>query len=100
LRSFWIYENTEVSPAPRTVDITDFTKFLIGFKGSGLTWEVGNFNGDNDVDITDFVLFLGPLTSTGGGIYGPSQSIPEPSNVLLLVFGALSGLVIWWRIGR
>ena len=77
-------------PTSRTVDITDFQNFLIGFTGAGSTWEVGNFNGDALVDITDFSnQFLPSFAATIGGIYGPGQSIPEPSTLLLLGLGGV-----------
>jgi len=76
------------SPTPRTVDITDFQNFLKGFTGAGSTWEVGNFNGDAVVDITDFSNhFLPNFSAVAGGTYGPGQSIPEPSALLLLGLG-------------
>ena len=75
-------------PTTRTVDLTDFQHFLVGFTGAGVTWEVGNFNGDSDVDITDFSFhFLSNFVQTVGSPYAPSQSIPEPSTVLLLGLG-------------
>ena len=78
------------SPTPRTVDITDFQGFLDGFTGAGSTWEVGNFNGDAVVDITDFSNnFLPSFVATGGGTYGAGQAVPEPSSVLVLGLGAL-----------
>jgi len=78
------------SPTSRTVDITDFQNFLGGFTGAGSTWEVGNFNGDDVVDITDFSNhFLPNFSATGGGTYGAGQSIPEPSAVLLLGLGGV-----------
>ena len=62
------------SPTSRTVDITDFQNFLGGFTGAGSTWEVGNFNGDNVVDITDFSNhFLPSFAATGGGSYDPGR---------------------------
>ena len=77
-----------MSPTPRTVDITDFDNFLNGFTGSCANWECGNFNGDNVVDITDFSNhFLPSFSATGGGTYGPAQSIPVPSTLLLLGLG-------------
>ena len=81
----------KTSPTARTVDITDFQNFLVGFTGAGSTWEVGNFNGDAAVDITDFSNhFLPNFITTGGGSYGPGQSsIPEPSSLLLLGLGGL-----------
>ena len=77
-----------IFPAPRTVDITDFQNFLVGFTGSCVNWECGNFNGDNVVDVTDFSNhFLPSFSATGGGTYGPAQSIPVPSTLLLLGLG-------------
>ena len=80
----------DMLPAPRTVDITDFQNFLIGFTGAGSTWETGNFDGDSDVDITDFSNhFLPNFVITGGGTYGVGPAIPEPQTVILLGFGEL-----------
>jgi len=77
-----------IFPAPRTVDITDFDNFFNGFTDSCANWECGNFNGGNVVDITDFSInFLPSVSATGGDIYGPGRSIPEPSTVLLLGLG-------------
>ena len=92
---------SNTSPTPRTVDITDFQNFLTGFTGTGDTWDVGNFNGDSNVDITDFsTIFLRSFKATGGRTYGPSQSIPEPSTVLLLgVGGLMLGYLGWRRVG-
>ena len=74
----------------RTIDITDFMNFIIGFTGSAVRWEVGNFDGDNDVDITDFATHFGPnFMATSGGSYGPGQAIPEPRTVLLLGLGVV-----------
>ena len=79
-----------VYPIDRTVDITDFQLFLAGFTGSCITWGCGNFNGDSKVDITDFSNhFLPNFSATGGGSYGPGQSVPEPSTVLLLGLGGV-----------
>ena len=78
------------SPTSRTVDITDFENFLAGFTGAGSTWEVGNFNGDSVVDITDFSFnFLSNFVATGGGTYDAGQLVPEPSAVQLLGLGGL-----------
>ena len=74
----------------KTVDITDFQRFLIGFTGATADWTTGDFNLDNVVDITDFSNdFLPNFAVTGGGTYGPGQSIPEPSALLLLGLGGV-----------
>ena len=85
------------SPTSRTVDITDFQNFLTGFTAAGSTWDVGNFNGDSVVDITDFSNhFLPNFAATGGGTYGAGQSVPEPSTVLLLGLGGLLLCYLGW----
>ena len=53
-------------------------------------WEVGNFKGDNEVDITDFSThFLASFSLTGGGTFGPAHSMPEPSPVVLMGLGGM-----------
>ena len=82
----------------RAVDITDFEQFLVGFTGSTSDWTTGDFNLDNIVDITDFSInFLPSFAATGGGTYGPGQSIPEPSALLLLGVG---GALLAYVFGR
>ena len=87
-----------LSPTSRTVDITDFQNFLLGFTGAGATWEVGNFDGDSDVDITDFSIhFLPSFIATEGGSFGPGQAVPEPSAVLMIGLGSLLLAHVCWR---
>ena len=88
-----------IFPTPRTVDITDFDNFLDGFTGTCLNWRCGNFNGDNNVDITDFSNhFLPNFMATAGGTYGAAQAIPEPSTLLLLGFGGpCLAFILKWR---
>lgn len=91
----------EVDPNIRTVDITDFQNFLIGFTGSCATWECGNFNGDNDVDTTDFSNhFLPSFIAAGGSTYGPGQAIPEPTTFTLASLSLLGLLSFTWRWNR
>ena len=86
-----------MSPMDRTVDITDFQNFLIGFTGAGSQWEVGNFDGNGVVDITDFSNhFLVGFAAASGGTYGPGSAIPEPSTVLLLGLGGLLLCYLGW----
>ena len=53
----------------------------------------GNFDGDNDVDITDFSNYFLPGFQTSA-TYGPGQASPEPSSVLLLGLG----VVLLWAL--
>ena len=67
---------------------TDFQNFLSGFTGSGNSWEVGDFNDDGAVDITDFADHFLPNMSTS---YGPGQVvIPEPASLVLM------GIAVVW----
>ena len=82
----------------KTVDITDFQQFLVGFTGSTSDWTTGDFNLDNVVDITDFSsYFLPSFAATGGGSYGAAQSVPEPSTMLLIGAGILMLVYLGWR---
>ena len=82
----------------RTVDITDFEQFLVGFTGPTSDWTTGDFNLDNVVDITDFSInFLPSFAATDGGTYGPGHSIPEPSTLLLIGTGGLMLVCLGWR---
>ena len=47
----------------------------------------GNFDGDPDVDITDFNFLASNFAPDG---YGASNAIPEPSSFILFVFGILA----------
>ena len=46
---------------------------------NGLLWNEGNFDGDGDIDITDFNLLASNFSPDG---YATS-AIPEPSTMLL-----------------
>lgn len=76
-----------VSPAARTVDITDFNVLAGNFDPLGNsvtpnTWDRANFDGDTDVDITDFNLLAENFTPLG---YGASAvTVPEPGYLPLL----------------
>ena len=47
----------------------------------------GNFDGDPDIDITDFNFLASNFASDG---YGASNVVPEPSSFILCVFGILA----------
>ena len=51
------------------------------------SWLEGNFDGDNDIDITDFNFLASNFAPDG---YGASNAIPEPSSFILCVFGILA----------
>ena len=77
----------------RDIDLTDFDRLAHFFDASGRfgpnEWWEGNFDGDDDVDITDFNFLASNFAPDG---YGTS-AIPEPSAMLL----ALLGLILLGR---
>ena len=50
-------------------------------------WDEGNFDGDNDIDITDINFLASNFVPDG---YGASNAILEPSSFILYVFGILA----------
>ena len=84
-----------ISPAQRTVDITDFNALASNYAPQGTpsgifakNWHLGNFDGDADVDITDF-NFLAGNYDTNGYAAGQAGAAPEPTAALLLTIGGL-----------
>ena len=49
------------------------------------SWLEGNFDGDNDIDITDFNFLASNFAPDG---YGAS-AVPEPSSLLLALLGLM-----------
>jgi hypothetical protein len=88
-------DTDEVGPGiERDVDITDFNVLVIHFDltgaNEGNNWSLGDFDGNGKIDITDFSInFLPSFSATGGGTYGPNQSVPEPSTMVLLAIGGV-----------
>ena len=84
-----------ISPAQRTVDITDFNALADNYAPMGTVsgvfapnWHQGSFDGDGDVDLTDFNFLAGNYDT---GSYGAGQAgvTPEPTAALLLAIGGL-----------
>ena len=81
---------------PGTTDITDFGTLASNFipvgdgdPTNGPFWDQANFDGDDDVDITDFGFVAGNFSATG---YGPTNVVPEPSSVVLILFAILGAM--------
>ena len=83
-----------VFPATRDVDITDFNHLAMNFLPVGtsttalVSWDKGNFDGDNDIDITDFNSLALNFAPAGYAPQG-AVSIPEPSGLALVGLGWL-----------
>ena len=85
----------------RDVDITDFRTLVdniyMGSASPKPGFDLANFDGDGDVDITDFSShFLPNFIAAGGGSYGAS-SVPEPSTWMLCVTALLGWIVLCRR---
>ena len=84
-----------ISPAQRTVDITDFNALASNYAPQGTpsgifakNWHLGNFDGDGDIDLTDFNFLAGNYDTNGYGA-GQAGAAPEPTTSLLLAIGGL-----------
>jgi len=84
-----------ISPAQRTVDITDFNALASNYAPQGTpsgvfapNWHQGSFDGDGDVDLTDFNFLAGNYDTNGYGA-GQAGATPEPTTALLLAIGGL-----------
>ena len=84
-----------ISPAQRTVDITDFNALASNYAPQGTpsgvfapNWHQGSFDGDGDVDLTDFNFLAGNYDTNGYGA-GQAGAAPEPTTALLLAIGGL-----------
>jgi uncharacterized protein (TIGR03790 family) len=72
-----------------TVDVNDLTIVLTHYGMSGQMWEQGNFTGSPVVDINDLTIVLTALSGEASSAAGGLQATPEPSALILLIFGAL-----------
>ena len=78
----------------KDVDITDFNILAVHFDPSGANaatndWTTADFESDGDVDITDFNALATNFAPAG---YGGTNAIPEPSAMLMLVFGLICAI--------
>ena len=82
--------------------------FSLNYLGTGKSWYQGDFDGDGDVDFTDFQILslsynqsytVGPTTpGSGSGLSG--AGVPEPASVALLGLAVLGGLGVVRRSGK
>jgi len=75
----------------KDVDITDFNVLATNFDPGGANsatndWITADFDEDGDVDITDF---NGLANNFAPGGYGGTNTIPEPSAVVLFSLGCI-----------
>ena len=79
----------------KSVSIADYAVVLTNYDQSGKTWAEGDFTGEGDVSIADYAIVLTNYT-TSYPSEPPSEpsSVPEPTTIVLLAFGA------WCLAGR
>ena len=77
------------------VDVSDLGVLATNYgTTSGAEWADGDFNGDSEVDVSDLGILA---TMYGKTIEAPlSQTVPEPSGIVLLTMGAV-GLLLCAR---
>ena len=83
------------------VDVNDLTIVLSHFGATtGVDWSTGDFNGDGKVDVNDLTIVLSNFgESLGAAAGGSPVAVPEPSALVLIVFGGVS-LFGWVRRRR
>lgn len=78
----------------RIVDAADLNAIGLNWQGSEKAWSEGDFNFDGKVDSADLNALA--LNWRKSSINGSVRSVPEPSSLLLALFGA----VVWLRCLR
>ncbi|MBI86357.1 MAG: hypothetical protein CMJ81_24430 [Planctomycetaceae bacterium] len=73
----------------RDIDLTDYNTLAVNFSpiGTGLNWDQGNFDGDNDIDLRDYNVLAAHFHPGGYGMV--TAPVPEPSSVILCIFGLM-----------
>jgi len=89
------------------VDTADLTTAIMNFTGVGgkdKLWRHGNTDGDQDVDTADLttaiINFTGAanrLPQTTPQLFSSAELLPEPTSVILLVFGIMGYIAIMLR---
>jgi sulfatase modifying factor 1 len=97
------------------VNSDDDTQLAIGFRVAGIPQLPGDFNGDLNVDVADYVIWRksnGPLddynkwranfgqSTAGGAAFGNSTSVPEPIASASIVMAGCASLAIRRRIRK
>jgi len=87
---------SSIWPTDRDVDQDDldlltgqFDPIGDGDPTNGPFWEQGNFNGDDEVDITDFNSVAVNFAPSGYGSLALATTIPEPTGLILALAGVL-----------
>lgn len=78
------------------VDGSDFLAWQTGF-GSGSTLAQGDANGDGNVDAADFSIWESQFGNISGGGSLAGAAVPEPGTLALLVLMALATSAWGWK---
>jgi uncharacterized protein YjbI with pentapeptide repeats len=77
----------------RDIDLSDYNTLTANFDPSATYgpygWEQGNFDGDHDVDLADYNSLASNFRPLGYG----TETVPEPSGLVLAVAGLLAAVV-------
>lgn len=85
-----------MSPDVRQVNLFDYNVMAGFFDPLGergpWKWSDGNFDGDTDIDISDYNALVGNFNVSGG--YGAAiTSVPEPAALMLLLVGLVAAMM-------
>ena len=72
-----------------TVDGVDLQRFELSYGQTG-GWYDGDFNGNGTTDGSDFLTWQRNSGNSGAGLAASTKTIPEPTTISLLGFGAFA----------
>ena len=85
-----------ISPSTRNVDISDLIHRVSNIDVTGINgphyWSDGNFDGDDDIDITDFEILTANFAAS---CYTRWVGVPEPQAFSLVCLALLSLAFAW-----